>query len=303
MKTFLLFFIYTSFSFGQWLDPNKGFDIFDPKNIYKFELEKTKQLVLTIDDGPTAKVTKNILDSLKLYANDNFRVNATFFLIGEKLGTNNIELLERMIDEDHIIANHTLTHPKLARLRSSSGKIDKKTALKELIITHEKIIPFLPEVNDINKKWYFRAPFGNWAPFLAGIYNEHPDLKNYIGPLFWNIGGQIIYRRDTQGKKYLADAADWDCWRKKLTPLTCATGYLNAIKRKQGGVILLHDIKINSAELVRYLLVAISGRNLFEDKKYDRILEMYPNQFPEYYFISLDEIEALNKWDKRFEFL
>lgn len=301
MKFLSLLFILSTFSYGQWLNPNKSSDIFDPKNIYQFELEKTKKLVLTIDDGPTPNVTEDILDTLKLYANDNFKVRATFFLIGRKLNSKNSSLLARMINEGHIIANHTLTHPKLARLKSSNGDIDKKTALKELITTHDKIIPYLPEVANMQKKWYFRAPFGNWAPFLAGIYNEHPDLKNYIGPLFWNIGGEIIYHRNNQGTRYMADAADWDCWRKSISPFKCVIGYLNAIKRKQGGVILVHDIKMNSAELVRYLMVAVSGRNLFDDAKYDKIIDLYPNQFPEYSFVSLDEVDALNKWDKRLD--
>ena len=60
-------------------------------------------IYLTFDDGPSTKVTEEVLDVLK--AND---VQATFFIIGYE--EESIPILKRMIEEGHTIGVHSLTH-------------------------------------------------------------------------------------------------------------------------------------------------------------------------------------------------
>ncbi|HLU05448.1 MAG TPA: polysaccharide deacetylase family protein [Woeseiaceae bacterium] len=61
-------------------------------------------VLLTFDDGPHAEVTPAILDRLKDYD-----VKAVFFILGR-----NIELapdlLQRILDEGHVIGNHSYRH-------------------------------------------------------------------------------------------------------------------------------------------------------------------------------------------------
>jgi len=73
------------------------FTIYPPK-------EGDKVIYLTFDDGPSQKVTPQILDTLKKY-----NVKATFFVIGQQAGKNP-DLITRMSKEGHTIGNHTYSH-------------------------------------------------------------------------------------------------------------------------------------------------------------------------------------------------
>ena len=63
--------------------------------------EEEKYIYLTFDEGYEAGYTEQILDVLK--AND---VKATFFITAHYLNTAE-DLVKRMVDEGHIVGNHT----------------------------------------------------------------------------------------------------------------------------------------------------------------------------------------------------
>ncbi|MFL5560395.1 MAG: glycosyltransferase [Gemmatimonadaceae bacterium] len=65
-------------------------------------------VALTFDDGPDARWTPLVLDTLAKYD-----APATFFVIGENAEAH-IPLMRRMIREGHEFGNHTFTHPNLA---------------------------------------------------------------------------------------------------------------------------------------------------------------------------------------------
>lgn len=69
------------------------------------ELEKV--IYLTFDEGYEAGYTESILNTLK----EN-EVKATFFITAHYLNTSS-ELVERMINEGHIVGNHTVNHPSM----------------------------------------------------------------------------------------------------------------------------------------------------------------------------------------------
>ena len=66
-----------------------------------------KVIYLTFDEGYEAGYTSKILDTLK----EN-EVKATFFITAHYLNTAS-ELVERMINEGHIVGNHTVNHPSM----------------------------------------------------------------------------------------------------------------------------------------------------------------------------------------------
>lgn len=66
--------------------------------------EEDKYVYLTFDNGYEAGYTAKILDTLK--END---VKAAFFITGHYLNSQS-ELVKRMIDEGHIVGNHTVNH-------------------------------------------------------------------------------------------------------------------------------------------------------------------------------------------------
>src|SRR5580693_9202423 len=118
-------------------------------------------------------------------------------------------------------------------------------------------------------KLYFRAPSGAWKSAHAAILNSDPVLRNYVGPIYWDIGGDITMSRDG----YVMSAADWDCWHLKWSAQTCAKGYLREVRRKDGGVVLMHCIHLRSAALVAAVVPAL----IEEGYKFVRL-----DQMPEY---------------------
>src|SRR5882724_10076229 len=72
-------------------------------NIYsRAPSSNSNNIALTFDDGPTPESTKAILDIL-----GELDVPAAFFVIGVN-ARQSPKLLERMRDEGHIVANHSL---------------------------------------------------------------------------------------------------------------------------------------------------------------------------------------------------
>ena len=69
-----------------------------------------KIIYLTFDEGYEAGYTENILNTLK----EN-EVKATFFITSHYLNTAS-ELVERMINEGHIVGNHTCNHPSMPNI-------------------------------------------------------------------------------------------------------------------------------------------------------------------------------------------
>lgn len=147
--------------------------------IKKFGGVKQKKIVLTYDDGPDPKYTRQILDTLAKY-----HVPATFFVVGIE-AENNIPLVKRIYREGHEIGNHTFTHPNIAQVSKKRAvlELDATRLLIECITGHSTIL--------------FRAPFN--ADSEPGKYEELAPVamsreKNYvtvgesIDPEDWQVG-------------------------------------------------------------------------------------------------------------------
>jgi len=133
--------------------------------IRRYGATNKKKLILTFDDGPDPKYTKQILDTLAYY-----HVPATFFVVGIE-AENNIPLIKRIFKEGHEIGNHTFTHPDMSEVSSSraSLEMDATRLLIECITGHSTIL--------------FRAPYN--ADSEPGKYEELAPValsrkKNYI---------------------------------------------------------------------------------------------------------------------------
>lgn len=207
-----------------------------------------KEIVITIDDGPTPGVTDKILDVLKVHG-----IQATFFVLAHKLDENgnvgrstvnkNKKTLERMVREGHIVANHSMEHSNIGEI----GRWGRKKKIKRAIIDAHKIIePYM--VN--SPKWYFRAPYGSWQKQAAEIVNKTEYASNYYGPLLWDIGGGF----NVTDAGVVKEAADWGCWSKGWSVDKCLAGYTYETNQKEGGIVLFHDLRSQSVELIsRYI--------------------------------------------------
>lgn len=217
---------------------NARIALFQQRTIFHSGLRDDHVVALTFDDGPNAN-TEAVLDALKTY-----NVKATFFVVG-RMAHAHPGVLRRIAAEGHLLANHSATHPML------NGRFDEHP---------EQLVAQLKDVNDEiaplmrpGDKLYFRAPYGLWRSAHAAILNGDPVLRNYVGPIYWDIGGDIS--KNSEG--YIMSSADWDCWRHKWNAMACAKGYLREIRRKNGGVVLMHCIHGQSAELVADVVPAL----------------------------------------------
>src|SRR2546427_6572239 len=75
-------------------------------------------IAMTFDDGPSAKLTPKLLDLLAAH-----HIKATFFLIGQNVAENP-DIVAREAREGHEIANHSWSHPNLAKM-SDAGVRDQ----------------------------------------------------------------------------------------------------------------------------------------------------------------------------------
>jgi peptidoglycan/xylan/chitin deacetylase (PgdA/CDA1 family) len=102
-------------------------------------LEKEKIIALTFDDGPNEN-TLLVLGVLKKY-----NVKATFFCIGKNI-EKHPEILKRIIEEGHIVGNHSYSHSNFFdfyRKNRLIAEIQKTDALIESI-TGKKVQLFRP---------------------------------------------------------------------------------------------------------------------------------------------------------------
>jgi peptidoglycan-N-acetylglucosamine deacetylase len=203
---------------------------FQKNTIFHSGLRDAHSIALTFDDGPNV-YTNAVLDVLKAE-----NVKATFFIVG-KMAKAHPDILARIAAEGHLLSNHSASHPLL----TSTFDEDPNTLINQIRTVHDEIAPLMKPTD----KLYFRAPYGYWRSAHAKILNDDPVLRNYVGPIYWDIGGDITMRDG-----YVMSAADWDCWRHKWTAQICAKGYLREIRRDDGGVVLMHSIHRQSADLV-----------------------------------------------------
>ena len=176
------------------------------KEIYKSD---EKQVYLTFDDGPSKKITPQILDILKQYD-----VKATFFLLGSRVELYP-DLVKREFEEGHYIANHGYSH-KYSQIYQS-----KDTTFAEYVQCENAIKNALgnPDYNS----YLFRFPGGS----SGGKYEE---VKSQARELF-----------NTYGVAY----TNWNCLtgdaENKKTKEECIQEMLNTKADQNSIILLMHD--------------------------------------------------------------
>ncbi|MNS96393.1 Peptidoglycan-N-acetylmuramic acid deacetylase PdaA precursor [compost metagenome] len=110
-----------------------------------------KSIYLTFDMGYEAGYTEKILDILK-----EENVKAAFFITGHYLNSAS-DLVKRMIDEGHIVGNHTVNHKSMPDISDEANK-DELNKLNQMI--YEK---FGYEM------YYMRPPEGEYSQRTLAI--------------------------------------------------------------------------------------------------------------------------------------
>ena len=172
-----------------------------------------KVIYLTFDAGYENGCTEQILDTLKKH-----EVSAAFFLVGNYI-EKNADLVRRMVDEGHIVGNHTMHHPDMSKLTDKTAFSVELTDLETLF--KETTGKELPK--------YYRPP--------QGIYSEENlKMAQELGyrTVFWSLA-YADWNNDAQPTKDQAFS--------KLLP-----------RIHNGAVVLLHSTSATNAEILDELL-------------------------------------------------
>ena len=87
-----------------------------------WDIKTTEKVVaLTFDDGPHPKYTERVLDLLEKYG-----AKGTFFIVGQN-AEKNPQLVLRMFQDGHELANHTYTHPSTKSVSKIMREIKQTT--------------------------------------------------------------------------------------------------------------------------------------------------------------------------------
>jgi len=169
-------------------------------------------IALTIDDGPHPTWTPKVLAVLARHG-----IRATFCMVGENVARNR-DLVARVTDAGHQIANHTYTHP-MDLAKQARTRIDEQiTRTTELLTTAEGQAPAL-----------FRAPGGAWSPRILAACRAAG-----LRPLDWSV-----------------DTVDWS------RPGVRSIAEAILTKTRSGSIILNHDGGGNRAQTVEALGIAL----------------------------------------------
>lgn len=140
------------------------------ENIYHCD---TKRAFLTFDDGPSS-ITNTILDVLKQE-----NIKATFFVLGSRVEAKP-EVVKRIYDEGHYIANHGYSHVYESIYASPQAVLDEYNKCNDAV----KNAIGVPEYNS----HLFRFPGGLVGGKYAEIKSQANELlkQNNIVHVDWN---------------------------------------------------------------------------------------------------------------------
>lgn len=179
------------------------------------------ELVLTFDDGPNLRTTPLVLDALAAH-----HIHAVFFLVGEMAAhPKAAPIIQRMLREGHIVANHTMAHEDLCRLKDDSRAAreidDGKTAI-------ENAVGYSPV--------WFRAPYGVRCARLDRLLTERK-----LSHFHWDL-----------------DPQEWK--REHAQHVFAYVQY--ELSRMQGrDVLLMHDVKKATVQALPKILDWIDSEN------------------------------------------
>jgi peptidoglycan-N-acetylglucosamine deacetylase len=134
-------------------------------------------IAMTFDDGPSEKLTPELLDILAAH-----HIHATFFVIGQNVGRHP-EILQRAVREGHEIGNHSWTHPVL-------GKMSDAAVRSELRKTDDAIFAAIG-----HRPTLMRPPYGSiTARQKRWIHAEfgYTIILWDVDPLDWKRPGPSV---------------------------------------------------------------------------------------------------------------
>lgn len=174
-------------------------------------------VTLTFDDGPTPDTTPKVLRLLKRH-----HVKATFFVIGRYLDGETgrarmaRETLRKVVSAGHLVGNHSYDHVRLPRV----SQVEAISQIDRSALAIERTIGQRPSL--------FRPPYG-----ALDAFGERAAAERGLELVLWSVEKGDMKRDD-------AYAVYRDL--------------LGQLDYKEGGIVLLHDVRPSSVAVLERLL-------------------------------------------------
>lgn len=182
-------------------------------NAYFCGNSEDKKIYLTFDCGYENGYTPAILDALEKH-----NVKAAFFVVGNYLETSP-DLVKRMVEEGHIVGNHTYHHPDMSQISDPASFQEEITSLEKKY----------QEITGLEMQKFYRPPQGKYS-------ESNLKMAQELGyqTVFWSLAYVDWYldQQPTQEEAYA-----------KLLP-----------RIHPGAVVLLHSTSKTNAEILDDLL-------------------------------------------------
>ncbi|WP_077304386.1 delta-lactam-biosynthetic de-N-acetylase [Terribacillus halophilus] len=189
--------------------------LLDKYHSYYLDDSGEKTVYITFDNGYEQGYTDEILDVLKKQ-----EVPAAFFITGHYVDSAP-ELVKRMVDEGHIIGNHSYHHPDLT-------KVSKEKMQKELDML-ETAVADLTEQDDMH---YLRAPRGTFSA-RSLKWSEDMGYTN----VFWSLAYADWKTGEQKGWQHAYDQV--------------------MAQMHPGAVVLLHSVSEDNAVALEELIIEL----------------------------------------------
>lgn len=211
--------------------------ILDGHRAYYADLSGEKVIYITFDNGYEQGYTSQVLDILK-----EEEVPATFFVTGHYV-EQEPELINRMVEEGHIVGNHSYSHPDFTVL--------SKDRIKDEL---DRVEQAVAEISNQKQMQYVRPP--------RGTFNERTlqwvDELGYFH-IFWSVA-----------------FIDWEVNRQKGWQYAYES-IMNRIH--PGAIVLLHTVSQDNAEALKKVIQELK-RQGYTFKSLDDLIfekEFLPN--------------------------
>ncbi|MGO0062729.1 delta-lactam-biosynthetic de-N-acetylase [Brevibacillus fluminis] len=187
-----------------------------------------KELYLTFDNGYENGFTARILDTLK-----EKKVPAIFFVTGHYV-KEQPELLKRMVQEGHLIGNHSWSHPDMTTVSDAKIK-EELDSVKEAVA----------KVTGQQEMAYLRPPRGIFSDRTLAV-----SKKLGYTNVFWSVAYRDWETNAQRGRQYAFDQV-----MAQLHP---------------GAVILLHSVSKDNTEALAGIIDAARKQG-YEFKSLDQL--------------------------------
>jgi peptidoglycan/xylan/chitin deacetylase (PgdA/CDA1 family) len=197
------------------------------ENLCKKRNSKLKEIAITFDDGPHNS-TNAILDVLSKH-----NAKATFFCVGKQI-EKYPEIFKRIIDDGHLVGNHSYSH------LNSHGFYSTKKVISEIEKTNNLIFQVTNKQNR-----FYRPPFGITNPNIERAVKHTKQI--IIG---WNIRSLDTVINDEK---------------------VILNRIINKVQ--PGSIILLHDTSTKTVAVLEQLLLFLQKEN-YKVKTIEELLDI-----------------------------